>query len=54
MTDTTTAAHRAEYDRLFAAYAALYPGFRCFCGSLEDLREAVARGQRDRDRDRER
>ena len=37
-----------EYDALLARYFELLPpspGTRCFCGSLEDLREAVARLQ---------
>ncbi|GLZ49231.1 hypothetical protein Acsp06_54160 [Actinomycetospora sp. NBRC 106375] len=41
------AAERAEFDRLsqiyFAHWNAIAPGqFHCFCGSLDDLRRAVA------------
>jgi hypothetical protein len=50
------AAERAEWDRLskiyFAHMNAIAPDqFHCFCGSLDDLRHAVARLDREATRD---
>lgn len=50
------AAERAEWDRLskiyFAHMNAVAPNqFHCFCGSLDDLRHAVARLDREAARD---
>ena len=36
------AAERAEWDRLTARLGVLWPGYDCFCGTLDDLRRTVS------------
>lgn len=36
------AAERAEWDRLTARLGILWPGYDCFCGTLDDLRRTVS------------